>query len=276
ESLGGVHGAYQQLIGVSDSYMSLWPATVGGGGFYLVLWILGWVFGGLAIIGMPHVMIRFMAMSETGSMTRVRLYYYTWYTLFYACSIGVGLLARIVLPESHTFDAELALPSLALELLPPVLVGLVLAGLFSATMSTADSLILSCSASITRDILPSEEASLGRTKGATVLTALLALLIALYGGSNVFDLVLLSVSVLASSFGPLLLLYVWNRRVRESTAIAMMLVGSITAILWKKFGLSNVIYEVAPGMLAGIATYAVWELLRRKGPRLRLLTWKRR
>lgn len=256
-SLGGFGLTAERLAAVSEGYMSVWPEHVGDTPLPLLLWIVGWLFGGIAIVGMPHVMIRFMAMKETGCMRRVRCYYYTWYVFFYACSIGVGLLSRVILPESSSFDAELALPSLAIELLPPVFVGVVLAGLFSATMSTADSLILSCSASITRDILPVEKASLGLTKASTLAMAVIALLIALYGSSNVFNLVLISVSVLASSFCPLLFLYVFDIRVRESTAILMMIVGSTTAILWKHFGLSSSIYEVAPGIISGLLVYAV-------------------
>ena len=116
-----------------------------------VLFILGWLFAGAAVIGQPHIMVRFMAMDDPEHMWRVRGWYYGWFTAFYAITICVGLAARLLLPVAADFDAELALPTLAGQLLPPVLTGLVLAGLFAATISTADSVILSCTAAVTRD-----------------------------------------------------------------------------------------------------------------------------
>ena len=70
------------------------------------------------------------------------------------CAIGVGLSARVLLPELASADQELALPVLATQLLPSIFVGGILAGLFSATISTADSQVLSCSAALTQDINP--------------------------------------------------------------------------------------------------------------------------
>src|SRR5690606_38090854 len=108
-----------------------------------VLFAVGWLFAGLSVIGQPHVMVRFMTLDDHHRMKAARGWYYVWFTLFYAAATGVGLLSRVYLADTVNFDAELALPTMAMELLPPVLVGLVLAGVFAATMSTADSLVLS-------------------------------------------------------------------------------------------------------------------------------------
>ena len=132
---------------------------------------------------------------------------------------------------------------------------MVLAGLFSATMSTADSQVLSCSAAFTRDIFPGKKDNLMYTKIATGVVTILALLIALYGGSNVFELVVFSWSVLASAFAPLLLLYAIGNRVTEKVGIMVVLSGLGMAFLWKFIGLSGIIYEVAPGMLTGLIVY---------------------
>ena len=73
-----------------------------------------------------------MALDDVNNLGRFRVWYYSWFTVFYAATIVVGLLARLLLPDAGSFDAELALPMLANQLLPEVLVGLVLAGLFAA------------------------------------------------------------------------------------------------------------------------------------------------
>ena len=158
-------------------------------------------------------------------------------------------------------DPELALPYLSLELLPVFLVGLILAGLFSATMSTADSQILSCSAALTQDIFPQMSKSYNFAKIGTLSVTAIVLVIALAGDNNVFALVTFSWSILASGLGPLLLVKVWQQPVNTATAIAMMIIGITTALTWKLLlNLSGVIYEVLPGMVAGIAVYGVYRL----------------
>src|SRR5690606_27942392 len=118
----------------------------------LLLFIVGWIFAGFSVIGQPHIMVRFMALEDLDKMRRAKLWYYGWFIAFYSAATAVGLLSRILLPEVSSFDAELALPTMAQNLLHPWLVGLILAAIFAATMSTADSLVLTCSSVVTSDI----------------------------------------------------------------------------------------------------------------------------
>ncbi|MGB0454066.1 MAG: sodium:solute symporter family transporter [Bacteriovoracaceae bacterium] len=136
-------------------------------------------------------------------------------------------------------------------------IGVVLAGIFSATMSTADSQILSCSAAFTRDILPKEKDTLLITKVTTGLVTVVALLIALFGSKNVFELVLIAWSVLSAAFGPLMLVYALGKKVSETTAILMVVNGVGVTLFWREFGLGGTMYEVAPGMMVGFITYFV-------------------
>ena len=213
----------------------------------LVLFVVGWMFAGLSVIGQPHVMVRFMALDKPESMRSARVWYYSFFTIFYALATGVGMLSRLYLPELGALDPELALPTLAVELLPPVLVGI-----FSATMSTADSLVLSCSAAITHDLARDRLEKPWMLKVTTAGVTGLALFIALRGSSSVFDLVILSWSTLAVAFGPLLTLLAFGRRVNEVTAVVMTVVGVCVALAWRQAGLHGMIYEGMPGMLAGV------------------------
>ena len=90
-------------------------------------------------------------------MGKARKIYVLWNAGFAALAILAGLAARAYLEPSSVTDAEQALPILAQQLLPDVLVGLVLAGVFAATMSTADSQILTCSSAITRPNPPTRQ-----------------------------------------------------------------------------------------------------------------------
>lgn len=257
-NLGGLNNFYTELQGVSPNYMDLFPSNLPIGGMVgPFLFVLGWVFAGFAVVGQPHIMVRFMAMDTPKHINRVRLYYYSWFILFYCMTICVGLAARLLLPSVESFDAELALPTLAQHLLPDILIGLVLAGLFAATMSTADSQILSCSAAITRDFTGGKKISYLITKLATVFVVIIALAIALSGNKSVFSLVLIAWSALASAFAPLLTIYALGGRVSERLAIAMMLTGLAAMLLWHYFELNSIIYEVVPGILGGLLLYIV-------------------
>ena len=119
-------------------------------------------------------------------------------------------------------DAELALPLLAQQLLPGWLVGFVLAGLFAATISTADSQVLACSAALTQDMFPEAKDSYVWVKASTLLVATIVLAIALTGG-GVFDLIVLAWSSLAAGLGPLLILKSFGRHVDGRLGLAMMI-----------------------------------------------------
>ncbi len=230
----------------------------------LILFVVGWMFAGLSVIGQPHIMVRFMALASPTHMNRARVWYYSFFTIFYAAATCVGMLARLYLPELGAMDPELALPTMAVQLLPPVMVGVILAGIFAATMSTADSLVLSCSAALTHEAPPKPLEQPFLLKGATATVTGLALAIALTGNSSVFDLVILSWSTLAVAFGPLLLLQALNWRVSQTVAIVMMVAGVATALLWRGADLHNMIYEGLPGILVGLAIGLA--LSKRSGP----------
>jgi Na+/proline symporter len=217
------------------------------------------MFAGLSVIGQPHIMVRFMSMKSSGnSMSRARVWYYGWFTVFYTMATIVGMLSRVYLPEIGSFDAELALPTMAQQLLPPALVGLVLAAMFAATMSTADSLLLSCSCAITHDLLPHKVEKRWMLWTATIVTTFLALLLALMNNQSVFNLVILSWSTLASAFAPILLVYVFGGRMTETAAISMLVIGVTTALSWRWMGLHQMVYEGMPGILAGLLFYLGW------------------
>lgn len=234
----------------------LFPGVAG-----IAAFVVGWMFAGFSVVGQPHVMVRFMALDDLKNLARCRFWYYSYFTSFYLLATGVGLLSRLYLPEIGDIDAELALPTMALELLPDFLVGMVLAGIFAATMSTADSLVLSCSAAVTHDLVPQRLEKNWQMKLVTAAVVVLALGLAMTESRSVFQLVILSWSVLASAFAPLLTLYVLGRKVPETAAIAAMLGGVATAIGWRMAGWHTMVYEGLPGIVAGLVIAVVFSRL---------------
>lgn len=254
ELAGGWNVAVQKMAAVEPNYLGWFPDK---GVLGILLFILGWFFGGIAVIGQPHVVIRFISLDSSADINRMRLYYYTWFSLFYGATIVVGLLSRIAFPENADFDPELALPTMALQVLPEIMVGLVLAALFAATLSTADSLILSCAASVTRDFVqqPGRFHSLWAAKLTTASVLAIAVAIALTGAESVFSLVLDAWGLLGSAFVPLVVVNVLGRRIPQAFAIVMICSGTAVFLLWQQLGWGGDIYSVAPGIVGGLATY---------------------
>lgn len=265
EKLGGFSSFINQLHEVSPDYMKWFPST-NFSEFYIApyMFIIGWFFSGLGVIGQPHVMVRFMAIDNTKNIPKTRIYYYTWYTLFYSLTILAAFVARLLVPETNNLDPELALPTLALNLLPEFFVGLVLAGIFAATMSTADSQILACTASITNDLLLNKKNNYFINKIVTLIVTVFVVTIAINDNKNVFNLVLMSWSTLACCFSPLLIVNSLQQKVSEFLSLMMMIIPLITLLLWRYFGLSEFIYEVAPGIVSGILTFFVFKLFRKQ------------
>ena len=251
-NLGGLSNAVEKMQAV-EGFMDWFPKDLVFAGWAGgALFIISWLFAGLSVIGQPHIMVRFMALNKLSSMRKAKLWYYCSFTLFYCAATAVGLLARIYLSDTGSFDAELALPTMAQALLPPVLVGLVLAGIFAATMSTADSLVLSCSAAITHDILPTQVEQTWLLKLVTVAITGVALLLALSNNQSVFSMVIMAWSGLASAFAPLLIFLCLGKKPAQNISIAAVLIGFGAALTWRYFGLQGMVYEGLPGILAGL------------------------
>ena len=264
--VGGPSALMVALRDIDPHLVALVPdGLVFGFGLYL----LGFLAGGAATIGQPHILVRFMAIDGAGSIGRARVVYFIWYTLFSAAALAVGLYARVLLPDlgmglggaALTTATEGALPRLAVSLLPSVLIGLTLAGLFSATMSTADSQLLSCSAAVTQDVAPRFSQSYRASKIATLGVAALALAIALTATRGVFSLVLVAWSVLGAALGPVVIIRLAGRPLSGRLALLMMGSGVATVLLWGASPYAGAVFKALPGMAVPLLLYLVASLL---------------
>ncbi len=255
-NFGGVNIIISDLNNISPQYMRFFSDDISQSFFASsFLFVIGWVFSGFGVAGQPHIMVRFMAMKSSKNIARVRFYYYFFYILFFALTIATALIARLVFTDNSDFDTELALPMMAQKFLPEFLIGLVLAGLFSATISTADLQILSCSAVLSNDLADIKKNKYIVTKLSTLMTTIIALLIALYASSNVFELVLIAWSSLGAVFAPILTLYAFNKKISQNLLIAMMISSLLSVMLWQKLGLSSDFNEMAVGIIISFLTY---------------------
>ena len=236
--------------------------------FGLAGFVLGFAFAGLGVSGQPHLVVRLMAIDSPDSIRRAGFFYFLWYIPFFLASIGVGLYGRALVPDLLSLPVseglreptELALPILTMELLPDVFVGVALAGLFAATISTADSQIIVCSGAITHALRPAWQDSYLASKLATLTVTAWALAIALFAPEGVFGLVLIAWSALGAGLGPLLMLRVFRAEPGSGVAIAMMVTGVGVVAAWYLAGYGDDLLQILPGMLAAFAVYGAARL----------------
>ena len=254
----GLEGLFDGLRAIDPSLVDPIPADLQ---FGFALYLMGWIFAGFGAVGQPHILIRTMALSEARLIRVARQVYFAWYLPFAVAAVLVALAARVIMPETGDFDPELALPTLATELMPGVFVGLVLAGVFAATISTADSQLLTCAAAFTQDIMPDTGQTYWQVKLGTAGTTVLVLIVVAFAPANVFELVIVSWSALGAGIGPLMMVRLYGRTPPVGVALAMIFAGLGVSILWGlALGWTDDLYELLPAMLAGGAVYALWRL----------------
>ena len=256
--VGGMSAAWAALdAGLSPTHMDLIPPDLQFGTLGPLLFGLGWIVAGFCVVGQPHIMVRFMTLDRPENTNRARIYYYAWTFLFGLVATAMGLLTRVLLPPDIVFDAELALPTVALDLLPGILVGVVIAGMFAATLSTADSLILSCAANLTDDFAPEDRLPLVIVRGGTLLMTLVALAIALSGDQSVFTLVILAWSMMGAVFAPLITVYALGGRPNQPLAIAMLVSAVACVVLWQMTPELALYYKGFLGFIVGFVVYLI-------------------
>ncbi|WP_036482400.1 sodium/proline symporter [Myxosarcina sp. GI1] len=253
---GGVANIYSNLGQIDANLVSLFPSDLAWG---FLPFFIGWLIAGFGAVGQPHILVRAMAIDSANNMGKARDIRTICGIITAFTAIAIGLTGRVLLPNIN--DPELALLDLSVDLLPGVLVGVMLAGLFAATISTADSQILSCSAALTQDLFPGLAKSYRYAKIGTLIVTAIVLAIALINNDSVFNLITFAWSILASGLGVLLIIRVFEKPITTPVAIAVMIAGIAGALVWKSvLGLSGAMYEVLPGMAIGFLVYAVASL----------------
>jgi sodium/proline symporter len=210
--------------------------------FGVMLGSLAW---GLGYLGQPHLLTRYMAIRSVGQIRRGTLIAMIWVLIAYWGAAMVGVVGAGTF-ETTLADQEQVMPLLAKYLLPGWIAGLMLAGAIAAMMSTADSQLIIVTSSIVEDVYvkllnfkssPRRLVLLSRL--ATVLVSAVALVLAFRNQDLIFDLVSYAWSGLGSSFGPPLLLSLRWKRTTAAGAIAGMLAGTISNIVWKNIPALN-------------------------------------
>lgn len=259
-TVGAPMTLFEELHSIDPALLDWTPDDLA---FGTTAFALGWVAAGIGAIGQPHILIRTIALRSPEDIPKARAVYFAWYLPFALMTVTIGLYARVML-AGDLVDPELTLPTMAQAYLPNVLTGMILAAIFAATLSTADSMLLSCSAAISQDLIPRFGQSYVRTKIGTLGITLVVLAVALAAPANVFTLVVFAWSSLGGTMGPVIVLRVLNARLTRPTAFIMMLAGFVTLITWQVLGYADSVYELLPALVVSFGVYALMRPFSRK------------
>lgn len=252
--IGGSAEAGDVTPGHLDPFAGLTPLAL--------LSLLAW---GLGYFGQPHILARFMAIRSEDELPRARHIGMSWMLITTVAAVAVGLGGSAVFGDGLP-EAETVFIHLTQLLFHPLVAGIVLAAILAAVMSTIDSQLLVASTCLAEDVYKPwlrPEASSGElvTVGrlAVVAVAVLALLLALDPDNRVLTLVSHAWAGLGASFGPILLLALHWPRLTAAGALAGMLTGGITVVVWSSLsGGWFEVYEILPAfLLAGAVAMVV-------------------
>lgn len=225
-----------------------------------IITIISLIAWGLGYFGQPHILARFKATRSNKDLTTARRISVLWTALSMTGAVMIGLVGLLYVDSNLT--NELADPEKIFILLVnaafhPVVAGILLAAILAAIMSTADSQLLVSSSALAEDFykkLLNENASekrivlIGRL--GVVSLATIAMLLALKPDSSVLGLVSYAWAGFGAAFGPVLLLSLFWKRMNRNGALAGIIVGALTVVIWKELsgGIFD-IYELLPGFI---------------------------
>jgi sodium/proline symporter len=228
---------------------------------------------GLGYCGMPHILVRFMAIRSNKEIKTSRRIAMVWVVIALIAALLMGVIGHAFLAPT-TFasqaEAEKVFIISMQRLFPAFIAGIFLCGILAASMSTADSQLLVAASAFSKDVykaLLRKDASDKETllvSRITVLTvALIAGLLAMDPTSSIFDVVSYAWAGFGASFGPVILLSLFWKKASREGAIAGMISGFVTVVIWKQLsgGIFDV-YELLPGFIIALLVMLVIGLVR--------------
>jgi sodium/proline symporter len=229
----------------------------------------GW---GLGYFGMPHIIIRFMAIRSQKEVKKSAIVGISWTVLILLFSVAVASIGRLFLGNLE--DSSLVFIMMVRKIFPGVIAGILLSAILAAAMSTADSQLLASASAFAADVYNpvlrkgegTEEEMFWAGRFVVAIIALLAIIIASNPGSGtIMSLVGNAWGVFGAAFGPTILLSLFWKRFTFSGAIAGIVAGAVVDVVWLVAFSSTGLYEIIPGFIAGLIA-AVIVTLCGKGP----------
>ena len=229
---------------------------------------------GLGYFGMPHILVRFMAIKKSSMVKKSAIVAIVWVVLSLVAVIIIAYFGRMLVGEELLTSGSQSMVFIKLSrmLFPAFIAGVLLSAIIAASMSTADSQLLVASSSFTSDIYKplirknaSDKEILWVGRGVVLVVAVVAYFIASSKGDGaqaIMNLVENAWAGFGSAFGPVIILSLFWRRFTYKGALAGVISGALVDVLWLAFlSKSTGIYELIPGFIVSMIVSVVVTLI---------------
>ncbi len=250
---------------IANFFNASWQDIVSG---------LAW---GLGYFGMPHILVRFMSIKKPGMIKKSAIVAIIWVIITLACAVLIAYYGRIIIGQEllEAGMQKMVFVRLARSLFTPFVAGILLAAIIAASMSTADSQLLVASSSFTSDIYKpvirknaSEKETLWVGRIVVLLVSVIAYFIASSKGEGaqaIMNMVENAWAGFGGSFGPVVLLSLYWKRLTYKGACAGVMAGAVVDVVWLLcFSASTGIYEIVPAFIVGLVMAVVVSLVDKK------------
>ena len=258
--LGGIQPTFDVIRDIDPTLLDFFKGTTVIGIISLLAW-------GLGYFGQPHIIVRFMAITSVKELKPARRIGMSWMIISILGAMCVGLVGISYVNQRGVTleDPETVFIMFSNVLFHPLITGFLLSAILAAIMSTISSQLLVTSSALTEDIYKSffkRDASdkllvrIGRL--AVLLVSIVAILLSLTPNDTILNLVGYAWAGFGSAFGPAILLSLYWKRMNVWGALAGIIVGAVTVIIWiSNEALKGLMYEMIPGFILSFAAIIV-------------------
>jgi sodium/proline symporter len=220
---------------------------------------------GLGYFGQPHIVIRFMAIRSARQIPQARRIAMVWVFLTLTAAVAVGLVGRVFLKETlQGAAAETVFIVMTGKIFTSFFAGMVFSAVLAAIMSTASAQLLVTSSAVSQDLYKAlihkqadEKELLQVSRWSVIMVAVIAVALGANPENRVLDLVAYAWAGFGAAFGPAILVSLYWKRMTGKGALAGIITGGTTVLVWKQFGWFG-LYEIVPGfVLSLIAIFTV-------------------
>ncbi|MFH1518158.1 MAG: sodium/proline symporter PutP [Pseudomonadota bacterium] len=282
-SLGGFDATHAAVMASPPASVADAPSRVNFFSWFQGMTLIGIISAaswGLGYFGQPHIIVRFMAIRSLKDIAAARYIGMSWMIVTVTGAVAVGI-AGVAYVNGHNLNSELTDPEtifilFSQVLFHPLISGFLLAAILAAIMSTISSQLLVSSSSLTEDFYKTflrKEASqkelvlIGRL--SVLAVSLVAIFLAFDRSSNILSLVSYAWAGFGAAFGPLILLSLFWRGISRDGALAGMITGAVTVLVWLyapitigRVALSDTIYAIVPGFFFSLIVTVLVSLMR--------------
>ena len=262
--------------------MTTYDPVSGTESAYPVINIVSMMAWGLGYFGMPHILLRFMAIEDENKLKISRRVATIWVVISLTIGVFIGIVGYsmskagaievLTGSNSETIIVRVAHLLSTYGAIPAIIGGLILAGMLAATMSTADSQLLAAASAVSQNLVKdcfhikiTEKMSIVVARITVVVIAVIGVFMASNPDSSVFDIVSFAWAGFGATFGPVVLVSLFWKGANRYGVLAGMVSGGVMIFLWKyviaKLGGVFAIYELLPAFIVAVAVIVVVSLV---------------